>query len=154
VETVTDKVDKVPVEPKVSLGTIAGGSGAILSALVLWLLGVTIFGVPFTADQADDAIAAVPWPISGTVTLLLSVGGYFFGGYMAPHAPRLGDSPQPIVVNNVSSLPAYKEAEQDEVVDFPDEEIDLSDEIDDVPVVDDEDDSFSKDGIQDDPEKV
>ncbi len=101
----SNDVVKAPPEPKVTLGTIAGGSGAILSAFLLWVLGVTVFDIPFTADQADDAIAAVPWPITGLVGLVLTVGGYFFGGYMAPHAARPSDQPQPVVVNNVTSIP-------------------------------------------------
>ena len=46
---------------------IAAATGAsVISGLVLGILGVTVFGVPFDADHSDAAIKAVPGlPVAG-----------------------------------------------------------------------------------------
>lgn len=77
-----------PIESKVYAATVGTGAGAIVSAFVLWLLGVTVWGVAFTANAATDAIAAVPAPISGMVGLLITVAGSFAGGYLGDHTER------------------------------------------------------------------
>ena len=60
---------------------IAAATGAsVISGLILGLLGVTVFGVPFDADHSDAAIKAVP----GFLSLAISGGVTFLLGYYAP----------------------------------------------------------------------
>lgn len=80
--------DPTPVENKVWAGTIGGGAGAAIATFVIWMFGVTVWNVVASADNADDAIAAVPFPVVGIVYLLLSTGGTFLAGYLAKHTPR------------------------------------------------------------------
>ena len=84
----TNRLD--PKEPVVNkrpeTKVLAAAAGAsVISGLILGILGVTVFGVPFDADHSDAAIKAVPGflslAISGAVTFLL---GYY--------APRTHDS--------------------------------------------------------------
>ena len=80
-----------PVEAKVYAATIGTGAGAVVSAFVVWLLGVLIWAAPFTAPGATEAVAAVPGPVVAIVSLVITVGSTFLGGYVAKHTPR----PQP-----------------------------------------------------------
>jgi hypothetical protein len=80
-----------PTESKVFGGSIGGGSGAIVTTFVLWILGVTVWNAPSTSDASAFAVAAVPGPVSAFIGLLLIVGGAFFGGWLAKHTPRPED---------------------------------------------------------------
>jgi hypothetical protein len=84
-----------PTESKVYGATIGGGAGATLTAFVLWLLGVLIWHVSSTAPAAGDAIAAVPLPVAGVLTGLITLGGVYGGGWLAKHTPRPVDEYQP-----------------------------------------------------------
>ena len=65
---------------------IAAATGAsVISGLILGILGVTVFGVPFDADHSDAAIKAVP----GFLSLAISGGITFLLGY---YAPRTSDA--------------------------------------------------------------
>ncbi|WP_426561088.1 hypothetical protein ACPPVT_13575 [Angustibacter sp. McL0619] len=65
---------------------IAAATGAsVISGLILGILGVTVFGVPFDADHSDAAIKAVP----GFLSLAISGGITFLLGY---YAPRTSDT--------------------------------------------------------------
>jgi len=77
-----------PVEGKVWAATAGTGAGAIVSTLVLWVLGVTCFGVSTAAESAGQAVAAVPSPVVGAIGLGITVGGTFLGGYLAKHTAR------------------------------------------------------------------
>lgn len=72
------------IETKVWAGLAGLMTGGALGSFVVWLLGVTVWGVPFDADHADTAVQAVPWPVDGLVPLLL---GALFGGAAAYQAP-------------------------------------------------------------------
>lgn len=85
-----------PVETKVALQAGGGTLGAALSGFIVWLLGVTVWGVPFTADRATDAMGAVPLPVSGLLAVLLTIGLGAYAGYAAPHTARPDlENPQP-----------------------------------------------------------
>lgn len=75
-------------EKKVVAGAAGGGAGGVFSTCVLWLLGVTIWGAPATADAAVEAVAAVPVPVSGVVWLVTPALAAFGGGFWADHTPR------------------------------------------------------------------
>jgi hypothetical protein len=77
-----------PTESKVFGGSIGGGSGAVVTTFVLWLLGVFVWDAPSTSDASAFAVAAVPGPVSAFIGLLLIVGGAFLGGWLAKHTPR------------------------------------------------------------------
>lgn len=81
-------ITPAPVETKVALQAGGGTLGAALSAFIAWLLGVVVWGVPFTAGHATDAMAAVPLPVSGLLTVLLTIGLGAYAGYKAPHTER------------------------------------------------------------------
>jgi hypothetical protein len=81
-------VEKPAVEGKVWAATIGAGAGSAISAFLLWLLGVTIWHVQIGSDTAADAVAAVPFPVSGILTALITVGGAFISGYLAKHTHR------------------------------------------------------------------
>lgn len=83
--------DKQPIEGKVYAATVGAGAGATVSAAILWLLGVLVWGVPDTAARAADAISAVPAPLNAIIVLGVTVGTTFVAGYSTKHTPR----PQP-----------------------------------------------------------
>lgn len=78
-------------ESKVYGATIGGGAGAIVTSFVLWLLGVLVWNVSSVAESAGDAIAAVPLPVAGVITGLITLGGVYGGGWLAKHTPRPDD---------------------------------------------------------------
>lgn len=76
------------VETKVQTavgGTLAGGT---VASFLLWLLGVVRWDASASAVAADDAIGAVPWPVSGLVLLGVTALGTFLGGYIGKHTAR------------------------------------------------------------------
>lgn len=77
------------IHPKVFASTIGSGIGGTLSALVLWILGVTAWHSPASATGAEAAIAAVPAPVVGAVVLALTVGTTFTAGWLAKSVPDL-----------------------------------------------------------------
>jgi hypothetical protein len=97
---------KAPIESKVYGGTIGTGAGAVISAFVVWLLGVTVWGAPPDSPGATEALAAVPSPVAAIVGLLITVGGSFVGGYLARHTPR---------PETTEALDRIEEAEADEL---------------------------------------
>jgi hypothetical protein len=79
---------KPPIEGKVWGATAGGTAGSVIASFVLWVLGVTLFGVSTDALSATEAISAVPWPIIGVVGLGITIGATFFGGWLTKHTPR------------------------------------------------------------------
>lgn len=77
-------MSRQPVETKVWAGPAAGTA---LAPGILWLLGVTIWGVPIASSDADTAITAVPWPVA----TLVFAGVTFAAGWLAPHTRRAGE---------------------------------------------------------------
>lgn len=64
-----------PVSPKVIASAAGAGAGATVSSLLVWLLGVTVWAAPATAQSVDQATAAVPAPVAAFVTLVVTVVG-------------------------------------------------------------------------------
>jgi hypothetical protein len=60
------------IESKVIAATAGSGAGAAISAFVLWLLGITVWHVPNSADLAGSAVAAVPTPVAGLIAIVLT----------------------------------------------------------------------------------
>jgi hypothetical protein len=65
---------------------------------LLWLLGCGLWGVPWDAAHADDAILAVPLPVIGIVGLILTGAGPFIAAYLAPHTMRTEEVGQMVAV--------------------------------------------------------
>jgi hypothetical protein len=91
---------------------LAAATGAsVISGLVLGILGVTVFGVPFDADHSDAAIKAVP----GFLSLAISGAITFLVGYYAPRthdAERAATHPGPTSPPQVDALDAVDEPQQ------------------------------------------
>lgn len=79
---------KPPVEGKVWAATAGGTTGLIISTFLLWVLGVTLWGVSADALSATEAVAAVPAPVIGLLGLLITGACTFGGGWIAKHTPR------------------------------------------------------------------
>jgi hypothetical protein len=76
------------IETKVIAAAAGAGGGGAVSGFLLWLLGVTVWGVPKDADHATQAVAAVPMPVALLLAVALAVIGAALGGYRAPHTDR------------------------------------------------------------------
>ncbi len=63
-----------PISPKAIASTTGAGIGAATSTLVLWILGVTVWGESAKAANVSDALTAVPGPIATFVVLLIPAG--------------------------------------------------------------------------------
>lgn len=60
------------MSPKALAATAGAGAGAIVTALLLWVIGAGMSG-DWTATGADSALAAVPAPLGAFVGLLVAV---------------------------------------------------------------------------------
>jgi hypothetical protein len=96
-----------PVSPKVVASAAGAGAGATLSTFLIWLIGALLINA-WTADAADNAIAAVPWPVSGIVLLVVTVVFSAVPGYVTTDPARQADTnPQ---------VAAYEDQDQGEFV--------------------------------------
>jgi hypothetical protein len=77
-----------PVSPKVVASAAGAGLGTALSSLIVWLLGVLVWNQPWTAAAVNDAIAAVPTPVSGLVFLLVTAASAAGPGYRVADPSR------------------------------------------------------------------
>ena len=64
------------VSPKVVAGTAGAGAGAIVTGLIMWLVGAALSG-DWTAAGVEDALAAVPAPLGLFVGLAVGVAFTF-----------------------------------------------------------------------------
>lgn len=78
-----------PISPKTVAATAGAGLGAAVSSLIIWLLGVTLWGQPATANTVDAAVAAVPSPVSGLVLLIVTAASAGLSGYKVTDPLRL-----------------------------------------------------------------
>lgn len=78
-----------PIETKVYAATAGFIGSSAVASFAIWLLGAWLWDAGFGADRVNDAIAAVPGPVSALVLLVLGAAGTFVGGYVAPHTPRV-----------------------------------------------------------------
>lgn len=102
-----------PIESKVWAGTAGSGTGYVLSQLLLWIIGVTAYSVSASSASAMKAIAAVPDPVSIFLTLVVTVGLGFTGGYLAKHSPRTAEELNAAgdeAATELSAYPAYSPA--------------------------------------------
>lgn len=60
-----------PISPKAVASTGGAGLGAAVGTLVTWVLGVTVWDASSAAGRANDAIAAVPTPVSAVILLVI-----------------------------------------------------------------------------------
>ena len=80
---------KRPVETKVITAAAGGGLSALVVAdLILWGAGGTVWGGGLDSWSADQAIAAVPWPVANAVRGVVATVGAFAGGWIGRHTPR------------------------------------------------------------------
>ena len=92
---------------------LAAATGAsVISGLVLGILGVTMFGVPFDADHSDAAIKAVP----GFLSLAISGAITFLVGY---YAPRTHDSERAATPPGPTAPPQVDAVDAVDAVDEP-----------------------------------
>lgn len=76
-----------PVSPKAIASTAAAGVGTAVSTLTIWVLGVTAWGASSSAAEAQQAIAAVPGPVSAVIVLVIPAALAALAGYRVndPH---------------------------------------------------------------------
>jgi hypothetical protein len=60
-----------PISPKAVASTGGAGLGAVIATFITWILGVTVWNASSTAADANDAIAAVPTPVSAVIILIV-----------------------------------------------------------------------------------
>lgn len=77
-----------PVSPKLYAAAVGAGAGAIISQLLVWLIGGAI-SHRWDADGVDNAIAAVPSPLYAFVLLLVTIAGAAIGAYIKEDPERL-----------------------------------------------------------------
>jgi hypothetical protein len=94
------------IETKVWAAVAGSGVGASVSAFLLWILGVTVWGQSNAADKAVNAITAVPAPVAGLLTVAVTILGTFVSGYAAPHTTRAVDYSTPTTPVDATALPA------------------------------------------------
>jgi len=91
------------IETKVIASAAGAGGGGVVSAFLLWLLGVLLWHVPNDAEHAVQAAAA-----AGLLALILVVLGSLIAGYEAPHTHRpdlAPPAPAPATVTTDVPLP-------------------------------------------------
>ena len=79
---------RAPTEAKVISARGGAGGFALVSQALIWMLGCTVFGAPWDASKATEALAAVPFPISALITAGAAWLGAQIAGYYAPHTSR------------------------------------------------------------------
>lgn len=79
---------KAPIEVKVIASTAGFFGSSALATFIIWLLGAGLWDAGWGAEQAGDAIGAVPAPVSALILLVLGAAGTFAAGYAAPHTRR------------------------------------------------------------------
>lgn len=70
-----------PISPKVISAAIGAGAGTVISTVILWAIGAGFYHAGATADRVDNAIAAVPTPLSAFVFLIVTVAATFIPAY-------------------------------------------------------------------------
>lgn len=63
-----------------------------MSSLIVWLLGIGIWGAPATASAVDQAAAAVPAPVSAIVVLAVTVATSAVFGWRVSDPHRVSTS--------------------------------------------------------------
>jgi hypothetical protein len=81
-----------PISPKVIASTAGAGVGAALSALVIWILGVTVWDQAGGADSVNAAMAAVPAPVSNIIALLITAAVAAVSGWRVTDTHRVTTS--------------------------------------------------------------
>lgn len=81
------------LETKVWAGAAGFLGGGQVGVFLVWLLGVLVWHAPNTADQADTAIRAVPWPAAELVPLFLAALTGVTAAYKAPASNHAGNNP-------------------------------------------------------------
>jgi hypothetical protein len=92
-----------PIESKVVAAATGSGVGAAAGTFVLWVMGITIWHVPNTADRAAEAVGAIPSPVSTLVLVVIAAIGSAVGGWLAPHTHLRPPPSEPITLQETSS---------------------------------------------------
>ena len=83
---------ETPLSPKVVASAAGAGLGTAISTLIVWLLGVLVWKQPWTAAAVNDAMAAVPTPVSGLVFLLVTAASAAGPGYRVTDPSRAANA--------------------------------------------------------------
>jgi hypothetical protein len=83
------------IESKVSAGAAGAAGGGVVATAALWLAGGVLWGAPLDAGHVQDAIAAVPAPVSALLYAAVPAAVAFWAGWRAKHTrrPDLGGGP-------------------------------------------------------------
>ncbi len=78
-----------PISPKIVAASAGAGAGAVVSTLILWIIGVVAYHIPADAESVSAAVAAVPSPITAAIGLLLVIAGAAIPGYQTTDPNRV-----------------------------------------------------------------
>jgi hypothetical protein len=78
-----------PISPKFWAALVGSGAGTVVSTLLIWLLGASVFGGGWSAERVNDAIASVPTPLAGFILLLVTIGMTIAAVYAKSDPQRL-----------------------------------------------------------------
>ena len=97
------------LSPKVVAGTAGAGAGAIVTALVTWVVGAAYSG-DWTAAGVETALASVPAPLVAFIGLVVGVAFTFIPAYfITDHLRETGAK--------IEALPGDLQGEVESVVD-------------------------------------
>ena len=116
----TETADKA-LSPKVVAGTAGAGAGAIVTALVTWLVGAAYAG-DWTAGGVETALASVPAPLVAFIGLVVGVAftfvpAYFIRDHLREEGARIERLPGAIPGEVESAVDARVEPVEDPVPD-------------------------------------
>lgn len=69
------------IASKVVAAGIGSGLGAAVAAFLTWLLGATAWGSDASAEGVQDAVAAVPAPVSALLLVVITMASTVAAGY-------------------------------------------------------------------------
>lgn len=84
---------KFPIESKVHAAGVGAGAGSLVAPVLLYLLGILVYGGSKDAAAADATVKLVPSLIAEPVTVLVPLGLAYLGGFLAHHSARPPDPP-------------------------------------------------------------
>lgn len=81
-----------PVSPKAIAATGGAGAGAVVATFITWLVGISVWNAPSSSDKVADALAAVPYPASALIALVISAVGAAVSGWKVNDPHRITTS--------------------------------------------------------------
>lgn len=136
-------------------GTVGSGIAGVFATVVVWLLGVTVWGASADADSYQKAVTAVPLPVSAVVLVLVTGVGTYVARYATETLPELAkafDEADWADFGNDEPAEDEAESEEDEDEDLDDEgdpDEDADEDADNEGFDDDEDEDEAESGKKD-----